>query len=48
VLREGLAMRRIYSIDDGMGKLVYARFALLRASPAGSKEGSYSASLRHD
>ena len=47
VLREGLAMRRIYNIDDGMGKLVYARFALLRASPAGARKGRYFASLRH-
>ncbi|HEX3104811.1 MAG TPA: hypothetical protein VHQ22_10205 [Terriglobales bacterium] len=36
-----------YNISEGMSKLVYARFALLRASPAGSKERSLFASLRH-
>jgi hypothetical protein len=34
-------MRRIYNIAGGMGSIGFARFALLRASPAGSKEGSF-------
>jgi hypothetical protein len=36
----GVKNPRIYNIDGGMSKLVYARFVLLRASPAGRKEGA--------